>query len=65
MACGTDRPMHPQGGCANGDLVHNLPAAGGGVQPFHGLILDGKGNLFGVTSNFGKYGGGTAFEIAP
>jgi hypothetical protein len=27
------------------------------------VIVDDKGNLFGVTSQFGKYGGGTAFEI--
>jgi hypothetical protein len=43
----------------------NLSETSGGVLPFYGLILDGEGNLYGVTSSFGKYGGGTAFEITP
>lgn len=30
-----------------------------------GVILDGKGNLFGTTKNGGTYGAGTAFEITP
>ena len=46
-------------------VVHNFTSADGGVQPFYALILDGKGHLFGVTSNFGQYGGGTAFEVTP
>jgi hypothetical protein len=66
MACGVVFKLAPQ---TNGkwkySVVHNLTAADGGVQPFYGVILDGKGNLFGVTSNFGKYGAGTAFRITP
>jgi hypothetical protein len=46
-------------------VLYNFTPAGGGLQPFYGVIVDDKGHLFGVTSNFGKYGGGTAFEIIP
>ncbi len=44
-------------------VVYNLTEKGGGFQPFYGVIVDDKGNLFGVTSQFGKYNFGTAFEI--
>lgn len=46
-------------------VVYNFTPKGGGLQPFYGVILDDKGHLFGVTSQFGKYGAGTAFEITP
>jgi uncharacterized repeat protein (TIGR03803 family) len=36
-----------------------------GFDPEAGLILDGKGNLYGTTANGGKYGGGVVFEITP
>jgi uncharacterized repeat protein (TIGR03803 family) len=45
-------------------VVYNFTAQGGGFQPFYGVTLDHRGNLFGVTSAFGKYGGGTAFQIS-
>jgi uncharacterized repeat protein (TIGR03803 family) len=46
-------------------VVFDLTPETGGVQPYYGVIVDDKGHLFGVTSSFGKYGGGTAFEIIP
>ena len=46
-------------------MVYYLTPETGGFQPFYGVIVDDKGNLFGVTSRGGKYGGGTAFEIIP
>jgi hypothetical protein len=46
-------------------VVYNFTSEGGGAAPFYGVIVDGKGHLFGVTSQFGKYGFGTAFEIIP
>ena len=36
-----------------------------GKYPVAGLIMDPAGNLFGTTSAGGKYGVGTAFELAP
>jgi len=44
-------------------VVHKLTAADG-ENPW-GLTIDGKGDLFGTTEAFGKYGYGTAFEIIP
>jgi uncharacterized repeat protein (TIGR03803 family) len=38
-------------------------ADGGGV--YGGLVVDGKGNLYGVTSGGGAQGDGTAFELSP
>jgi uncharacterized repeat protein (TIGR03803 family) len=35
-----------------------------GSDPY-GVILDGKGNIFGTTDDGGKYGLGVAFEITP
>src|SRR5260370_16057255 len=42
-----------QSGCADGS------------SPYAGLIMDGKGNLFGTTSTGGAYSGGTAFALTP
>lgn len=63
-SCGVVYRLAPQ---ANGTwkytVMINLSETTGGVLPFYGLTLDGKGHLFGVTSSGGLYGGGTAFEI--
>jgi hypothetical protein len=65
-ACGVVFKLAPQKtGKWKYSVVHDFTPTDGGVQPFYGVILDGKGNLFGVTSNFGKYNAGTAFEITP
>jgi len=62
--CGVVFELSPQ---KNGKwkyrVVYDFTPEGGGFQPFYGVIVDDKGNLFGTTSQFGKYGGGTAFEI--
>jgi uncharacterized repeat protein (TIGR03803 family) len=66
LSCGVVYRLAPQ---SNGTwkyvVLVNLGETTGGVLPFYGLTLDGKGHLFGVTSSFGQYGGGTAFEITP
>ncbi len=65
-ACGVVFKLAPQkNGKWKYTVLHDFTSADGGVQPFYGVILDGHGHLFGVTSGFGKYGGGTAFEIVP
>ena len=65
-SCGVVFRLAPQkNGGWKYNVLYNLNETSGGVFPFYGLILDDKGNLFGVTGNFGKYGGGTAFEITP
>jgi len=66
FACGVVFKLAPQtGGAWKYSVVCPFTEATGGVQPFYGVILDAKGNLYGVTSSFGKYGAGTAFEITP
>jgi uncharacterized repeat protein (TIGR03803 family) len=65
-ACGVVFKLAPQtGGKWKYSVLYNLNQNTGGVPPLYGVILDGKGNLYGVTSAFGKYGAGTAFEITP
>ena len=65
-ACGVVFKLAPQtGGKWKYSVLYNLNQNTGGVPSLYGVILDGKGNLYGVTSAFGKYGAGTAFEITP
>jgi len=66
LACGVVFKLSPQkNGKWKYSVVLDLNSETGGAQPLYGVILDGKGNLFGVTSHGGKYGFGTAFEIIP
>lgn len=66
----------PGGGASENGSIFELPAgsnqiitlasfAGGnsGAIPQDGLLRDSKGNLFGVTSNVGRTGDGTVFEL--
>jgi len=39
--------------------------SGDGLNPVSGVILDGKGNLYGTTPNGPRSSGGTAFELSP
>ena len=65
LSCGVVYRLAPQSnGTWKYSVLVNLSETTGGVLPFYGLTLDGKGHLFGVTSSFGAYGGGTAFEIS-
>jgi hypothetical protein len=64
LTCGVVFKLSPQkNGKWKYNVVYNLTEKGGGSAPFYGVIPDDKGNLFGVTSQFGKYDFGTAFEI--
>jgi uncharacterized repeat protein (TIGR03803 family) len=66
LTCGVVFKLSPQkNGKWKYSVVYNLTEKGGGSAPLYGVILDDKGNLFGVTSQFGKYSFGTAFEITP
>jgi len=65
-ACGVIFKLAPQtNGTWKYSVLYNFSETSGGVEPFWGVILDSKGNLYGVTSNFGKYNAGTAFELTP
>jgi uncharacterized repeat protein (TIGR03803 family) len=64
LACGVIYKLSPQGnGRWKFALVHKFVGADGGLPL--GVVLDTKGNLYGVTFSFGAYGAGTAFEITP
>jgi len=39
--------------------------AGDGANPFAGLIMDKKGNLYGTTDWGGTYGAGTVYKVTP
>jgi uncharacterized repeat protein (TIGR03803 family) len=39
--------------------------AGDGVQPFAGVILDAKNNVYGTTTAGGNFGAGTAYRVTP
>ncbi len=45
-------------------VLHRFNGKDGGF-PGYGMVFDGKGNLFGVTTKFGKYGFGVAFKVTP
>jgi len=63
--CGTVYKLSPR---AHGQwkytVLHQFVAATGGL-PEGGVILDGKGNLYGTTLGGGANGGGVVFEVTP
>jgi hypothetical protein len=62
--CGVIFKLRPQtGGKWEYSVVHKFTGKDGN-SPW-GVIVDGKGNLFGTTSNGGTYNAGVAFEITP
>ena len=47
-------------------ILHNFNSNGvDGNNPVGALLIDKAGNLYGVTSNGGKYNGGTVYELSP
>jgi len=62
--CGVVFKLTPQkNGKWKYSVLHKFAGADGGFPL--GVILDDKGNLYGTTQAFGKYGAGVAFEITP
>jgi hypothetical protein len=62
--CGLIFKLTPQaGGKWKYSVVHKFTGTDGGFP--NGVIMDDKGNLYGTTQAFGKYGYGVAFEITP
>jgi uncharacterized repeat protein (TIGR03803 family) len=53
----------------SGKVLHSFGARNDGINPRASLIFDASGNLYGTTSNGGRYGGaqygGTVFELTP
>lgn len=46
-------------------VLHAFGSGKDGAGLWAGLVLDGKGNLYGTTSGGGAYGQGTVFELMP
>jgi uncharacterized repeat protein (TIGR03803 family) len=64
FTCGEVFEMSPQrNGRYKFTVLHKFVGTDGDTPL--GVILDGKGNLFGTTKNGGTYGAGTAFELTP
>jgi hypothetical protein len=62
--CGVIFKLAPQkGGKWKYSLLHTFHGPDGGNP--NGVVLDGKGNIFGTASGGGKYDMGVAFEISP
>ena len=69
----------PAGGNGNNGVVYAMMHSGSawtqepiytfagpdGSQPFAGVILDSKGNMYGTTAQGGQYGFGTVYELSP
>lgn len=45
-------------------ILYSFSGGTDGINPFGGLVIDSKGNLYGTTNLGGTYGEGTVFEIA-
>lgn len=52
-------------GIWNATILHSFGASGDGNGPAGGVVLDGKGNVFGTTIAGGAFGYGTVFELSP
>jgi hypothetical protein len=62
--CGVIFKLTPQsGGHWKYSVLHKFNGADGDFP--WGVIVDGKGNVFGTTENGGTYNAGVAFEITP
>jgi uncharacterized repeat protein (TIGR03803 family) len=64
---GTVFKLSPNGsGGYTETLLHSFISNGkDGINPFAGLVLDSKGNLYSTTGAGGIYGYGTVFELSP
>jgi uncharacterized repeat protein (TIGR03803 family) len=72
QGCGTVFELSPKpSGSWTQTIVHTFQGtvlgapAVDGLVPLSGLIFDTTGNLYGTTSEGGKYGYGTVFELSP
>ena len=46
-------------------ILYSFTGGSDGGAPQGGLVLDGKGNLYGTTQQGGSDSGGTVFEVTP
>jgi uncharacterized repeat protein (TIGR03803 family) len=46
-------------------ILHHFANGKDGGYPYAGVVLDGKGNVYGTTTTGGTYGAGVVYEIVP
>jgi uncharacterized repeat protein (TIGR03803 family) len=66
--CGTVFKLSPPkttGGEWTEEVLHNFASGTDGANPNGGLVLDGKGNVYGTTYAGGTQGWGTVFKLNP
>jgi uncharacterized repeat protein (TIGR03803 family) len=66
--CGTVFKLSPpktKGGKWTEKVLHSFAGATDGAQPNGGLVLDGKGNVYGTTYAGGREDWGTVFALGP
>jgi uncharacterized repeat protein (TIGR03803 family) len=57
--------LTPSNGSWTYSSVHDFTGGDDGSYPYSGVTLDTAGNLYGTTSQAGRYGNGTVWEITP
>jgi uncharacterized repeat protein (TIGR03803 family) len=58
--------LKPTAGSWSETVIHSfLPNGQDGTEPRVNLAIDVAGNLYGTTTNGGRYGGGTAYRVTP
>jgi uncharacterized repeat protein (TIGR03803 family) len=57
--------LTPQNGTWVYTALHDFTVGDDGAEPKGNLLMDSSGNLYGMTSYGGRYGGGTVWEITP
>jgi len=62
---GTAYQLVPSGSGWTENAVHAFQGEDDGDAPVGGLIIDGAGNLYGVTGDGGSGGGGVVYELSP
>jgi len=64
--CGVVYKLAPQAsGKWKYTVLYRFTGHDDGGQPAGGLVIDGKGNLYGGATQGGLYGGGVVFEVTP
>ncbi len=58
-------PPATQGAPWTETVLYSFTGGSDGVNPWAGLIMDSKGNLYGTTMFGGSLGAGTVFELSP
>jgi uncharacterized repeat protein (TIGR03803 family) len=46
-------------------VLHSFSGTADGANPFGGVVIDGKGNLYGTAQRGGAFNNGTVFKITP